>query len=92
MIYEQPVVYEFKNISVPTLIIVGEADHTFLGRDLVEKDKQNLYGNFPVLADKAKEKIRNCEVIKFPGVGHIPHVQESSLFNKQLLNFLQQAD
>ena len=92
MIYEQPVVYEFKNIAAPTLLIVGEADHTFIGRDLIEKDRQNLYGNFPVLADNAKEKIKNCQVIKLPGVGHIPHVQDTSLFNEYLLNFLQQTD
>ena len=90
MIYQQPVLYEFKNITVPTLIIVGEEDHTFIGKNLVEKESQKLYGNFPELADKAKEEIKNCEVIKLPGVGHIPHVQDAALFNKHLVNFLQQ--
>jgi pimeloyl-ACP methyl ester carboxylesterase len=89
MIYEQPVVDEFKNISVPTLLIVGEADHTFIGKDLVEKENQKLYGNFPQLAKETKEKIKNCRVIILPEIGHIPHIQDAALFNKQLLEFLQ---
>ena len=89
MIYEQPVVYEFKNISVPTLLIVGEADHTFIGKDLVEKEKQKLYGNFPLLAKETKENIKNCRLIILAGIGHIPHIQDAALFNKQLLEFLQ---
>ena len=79
---------EFKNISVPTLLIVGEADQTFIGKDLVEKEKQKLYGNFPQLAKGTKEKIKNCQVIILPGIGHIPHIQDAALFNKHLLEFL----
>ena len=32
MIYEQPVVYEFKNIKAPTLILIGQADRTIVGK------------------------------------------------------------
>ena len=92
MIYEQPVVYEFKDITVPTLLIVGAEDHTFIGKDLVEKEKQKLYGNFPQLAREAKEKIKNCRVLVLPGIGHIPHIQDAVLFNMHLLEFLRSGN
>src|SRR5687768_6985127 len=33
MIYEQPVVYEFKNITQPVLLIMGQEDRTVVGKD-----------------------------------------------------------
>ena len=90
MIYEQPVVYELKNITVPTLLIIGETDRTFIGKHLVKKEEQKLHGNFPLLAEKAKEQIKNCTLIVIPGIGHIPHIQDAALFNKHLLEFLKQ--
>ncbi|MEP6597552.1 MAG: alpha/beta hydrolase, partial [Ginsengibacter sp.] len=90
MIYEQPVVYEFKDITVPTLLIVGGADPTFIGKNLVKKEEQKLYGNFPLLAKRAKEQIKNCMLIVLPHVGHIPHIQDAALFNKYVLKFLEQ--
>jgi pimeloyl-ACP methyl ester carboxylesterase len=90
MIYEQPVVYELKDITAPTLLIVGEADRTFIGKNLVKKEEQNQHGNFPLLAKKAKAQIKNCTVIELPGVGHIPHIQNTALFNKRVLEFLKQ--
>ncbi len=38
MIYEQPVVYEFKNISVPTLLIIGQADRTIVGKNMLTEE------------------------------------------------------
>ncbi|HEV8081836.1 MAG: alpha/beta hydrolase [Chitinophagaceae bacterium] len=88
MIYEQPVLYEFINIKVPTLIIVGQLDRTVLGKEMLGKEQQQLHGNFPLLAQKAKTKIKDCKVIILPGAGHIPHIQVPFLFNKSLISFL----
>lgn len=90
MIYEQPVVYEFNNLNMPVLIIIGGQDRTFIGKDLIKKEQQKLHGNFPKLAREAKKEIKNCEVIEMPGVGHIPHIQKPALFNKYVLTFLRE--
>ena len=88
MIYEQPVLYEFEKLTSPTLLIVGQLDRTVVGKEMLSKQKQNLYGNYPVLAAKAAKKIKNSKLIILPGIGHIPHVQNVNLFKKHLLNFL----
>ncbi|HEX8314040.1 MAG TPA: alpha/beta hydrolase, partial [Flavisolibacter sp.] len=49
MIYEQPVVYEFKNITQPTLIIIGQEDRTVVGKNLLSKEVAAQHGNYPQL-------------------------------------------
>ena len=39
MIYQQPVGYEFKNITQPTLIIIGQADRTIVGKKLLSDER-----------------------------------------------------
>jgi pimeloyl-ACP methyl ester carboxylesterase len=50
MIYEQPVVYEFKNIKQPTLLIMGQEDRTVVGKNLLSKDVAAQHGNYPELS------------------------------------------
>lgn len=88
MIYEQPVLYDFAKLKVPTLIIVGGLDRTYIGKEMVPANKQILYGNYPVLAASAGKKITRSKVVILPGVGHIPHVQTIEAFRKNVLSFL----
>ncbi len=88
MIYEQPVLYDFDKLTMPTLLIVGQLDRTILGKEMLTKEQQKLHGNFPIMASKAKSRIKNCQLIVLPGVGHIPHIQSPALFNKNVLSFL----
>ena len=88
MIYEQPVLYEFKNLGMPVLIIVGQKDGTILGKNLINKKKQSLHGNIPALARKAAATMKNGRIVVIPGVGHIPHIQTPDIFNADVVNFL----
>ncbi len=45
MIYEQPVVYEFKNITQPALLIIGQEDRTVVGKNLLSKEVAAQHGN-----------------------------------------------
>jgi pimeloyl-ACP methyl ester carboxylesterase len=88
MIYEQPVLYEFKNLGMPVLIIVGQKDGTILGKNLINKKKQSLHGNIPALARKAAATMKNGRIVIIPGVGHIPHIQTPDIFSADVVNFL----
>ena len=74
MVYEDPVVYDWAHIKVRTLEIGGEKD-----------------GASPDWAKHAKEAcqtIPKCELVLFPGVGHVPHFEAPDAFHKALLKFL----
>jgi pimeloyl-ACP methyl ester carboxylesterase len=88
MIYEQPVVYEFKNITQPTLIIIGQEDRTVVGKNLLPKDVAALHGNYPQLGKWLQQQIKNSKLVELPGVGHIPHIQALSSFKTSVLSYL----
>lgn len=90
MIYEQPILYDLPKINLPTLILVGALDRTFIGKEMLSPKKQQLHGNFPLLAKNAGKKINKSQVVILPGVGHIPHIQSLDIFRKNVLAFLKQ--
>lgn len=89
MIYEQPVVHSFDSLKVPTLLIIGQADRTVVGKNNLTEEQKKVYGNYPELGRKAHSRIKNSKLVELPGVGHIPHIQTPDLFKQHLITFLQ---
>ncbi|MFD3001574.1 alpha/beta fold hydrolase [Pontibacter toksunensis] len=89
MIYQQPVVYEFDQLQVPTLLVIGQEDRTIVGKGFI-KDKQKLqtHGQYPQLGKKTAQSIPNAKLVELQGVGHIPHIAATSRFHEALLTFL----
>ncbi len=88
MIYEQPVVYELSRIAVPVLLVIGQADRTIVGKDLLPEAQKATYGQYPALGRKAAAALKNAKLVELPGVGHIPHVQVPDQFTAALFSFL----
>lgn len=88
MIYEQPVVYEFKNIKAPALLIIGQGDRTVVGKNLLSKEEAAKHGDYPQLGRWLHTQIKGSKLVELPGVGHIPHVQALPEFKKVVLAFL----
>lgn len=72
MFYEQPVVYDWPGIQVPTLLLGGAVD----GPD------------FPSLARRAASTIPGASLILLDEVGHNPHLEAPDRFHSELLSFL----
>ncbi len=88
MIYTQPVCYEFGNIIVPTLLIIGQLDRTALGKNSVPEEVRNTLGNYPKLGKLTHDKIKGSQLIELEGLGHIPHIEAFDIFIQSLLQFL----
>lgn len=88
MIYEQPIVYNFYDLEVPTLLIIGQADRTVVGKSSLTEEQKKVYGNYPSLGRKTAAKIKGSQLVELPGVGHIPHIQQLDAFRQHLLAFL----
>jgi pimeloyl-ACP methyl ester carboxylesterase len=89
MIYEQPVVHSFDSVRVPTLLIIGQADRTVVGKDQLNEQQKKVYGNYRLLGRRTREHIKNSKLVELTGVGHIPHIQAFPLFKQNVLQFLQ---
>jgi len=88
MIYEQPVLYEFKYIKSPTLIIIGQEDRTVVGKALLTKESATMYGYYPKLGKWLQSQIKGAKLVELKGVGHIPHIQTPEIFKRHVLSFL----
>ena len=88
MIFTQPVVYEFENITAPTLIIVGKLDKSAIGKNFASDSVKQTMGNFTELGMATQDKIQGAKLIELDGVGHIPHVEVFDKFIQPVLKFL----
>ncbi|SFC61762.1 Pimeloyl-ACP methyl ester carboxylesterase [Parapedobacter composti] len=88
MIFTQPVVYEFGNVQVPTLLIIGQRDRTALGKANAPKDIQQTLGNYPLLGKKTAQTIPNAQLVEIDDVGHLPHIERYDQFIAPLMKFL----
>ena len=88
MIYEQPVVHEFANLKVPTVLFIGKEDKTIVGKGLLSKEQQAMYGQYRVLGKQTAAKIPKAKLIEFDACGHIPHLEIPTEFMVSLLGAL----
>jgi pimeloyl-ACP methyl ester carboxylesterase len=92
MIYTQPIIYELGNISVPTLLMIGDKDNTAIGKDLAAPAIRATLGNYPELGKRAAQLIPGAQLIEFPELGHAPQIQDPAEFHRALLQGLRPVD
>ncbi|MFC6999829.1 alpha/beta fold hydrolase [Rufibacter roseus] len=88
MIFTQPVVYEFDQLKMPTLLIIGQRDRTALGKAQASPEAREKLGNYPALGKETAKKIQNAKLVELDNVGHLPHIEAFDRFIKPLLQFL----
>lgn len=88
MIFTQPVVYEFKNVSAPTLLIIGTRDRTALGKPLVSENVRKTMGLYENLGKLTQKEIPNAKLVEIEDIGHMPHIEKFDAFIDPLIHFL----
>ena len=88
MIFTQPVFYEFKNLRVPTTLMIGTADTTAIGSDIAPPAVKAKIGHYNVLGKQVTKLIPHAKLIEFKGLGHAPQMEEPEKFNAALLKTL----
>lgn len=88
MILTQPVVYEFSDLEVPTLLVVGDQDNTAVGKGLASKEVQKTLGHYAELGPEIAEQIPESTYVHFEDLGHSPQVQAPERFHDALLEWL----
>ncbi|MDR7067843.1 pimeloyl-ACP methyl ester carboxylesterase [Pseudoxanthomonas japonensis] len=85
MVFNQPVVYEFPRIAVPTTLFIGQKDRTAIGKDLAAADVAKRLGDYPALGRRAAAAIPGATLVEFADLGHSPQVEDPARFNADLL-------
>ena len=88
MVYTQPVMYEFGNLKMPVLLLIGEKDNTAIAKDTAPEALRAKLGNYKALGPATAERIPNAKLVTFADLGHSPQIQEPERFHKALLDGL----
>lgn len=88
MIYTQPVYYEFEQLRVPTLLLIGEQDNTAIGKAAAPAEVRDRIGDYPRISREAAARIPDATLQTFPDLGHSPQIQAPARFHDALLRHL----
>ncbi len=88
MIFTQPVYYEFKDLQMPTLLLIGTADTTAINKAIAPPAVKAKLGNYAVLGKHVAGLIPHATLVEFPGLGHAPQMEEPERFHQALLQGL----
>lgn len=88
MIYTQPVVYEFPQLKVPTLLLIGLKDTTAIGKDAAPEAIRPTLGRYAELGKRTAQAIPGAKLVEFPSLGHAPQMQDPDAFHSALLKGL----
>ena len=89
MIMSQPVVYEFGNIGVPSLLLIGAKDNTAIGKAWSPPDVVARIGHYSELGPETAKAINGAILVMFPNLGHAPQIQDPKAFHEALLTNLE---
>jgi pimeloyl-ACP methyl ester carboxylesterase len=82
------VVYEFGQLSMPTLLLIGQKDTTAIGKDAASPEVRAKIGHYPELGKAAAKAIPDATLVEFADLGHAPQMQDPDAFHKALLEGL----
>lgn len=82
MIFTQPVVTEFGDLSVPVSLIIGTRDRTGPGRNWMRPGVEHELGRYDRLGRTAAAQIPGARLHELPGLGHMPHIENFDMFSK----------
>jgi pimeloyl-ACP methyl ester carboxylesterase len=88
MIFTQPVYYEFGQLKVPTLLLIGTADTTAIGSDIAPAQVKARLGHYDELGKQVAHMIPGSTLVEFPGLGHAPQMEQPDAFHQALLGWL----
>lgn len=89
MVFTQPVVYEFKNLKMPTLLLLGTRDRTAVGKGWADPKLKDQLGRYDLLGKEVIKQIPQGTLVELPGIGHMPQVEDYDTYWKNLLGFIQ---
>lgn len=84
MIFTQPVITEFKDLSIPVSLIIGTRDRTGPGRNWKKPGVDYELGRYDRLGKAAARLIPDAELYELTDLGHLPHIENFDRFKTSL--------
>ncbi|MGI2032382.1 alpha/beta fold hydrolase [Rhizobium panacihumi] len=91
MVFTQPVVHEFAQVKVPTLLMIGMTDKTAPGANRAPEAIAATLGDYTQLGKDAAKAIPGAQLVEFEDLGHSPQIQAPERFHEALLEGLKDS-
>jgi pimeloyl-ACP methyl ester carboxylesterase len=88
MAFTQPVLYDFPDLALPVLLIVGSLDRTAIGKAWAPPAVQARLGNYLELGRRAAAAISHCTLLEIAGAGHLPQATHFDAYWQAIATFL----
>jgi len=88
MMYQQPIRHEYKLLSMPTLLVIGQGDRSVFFRRYADPEKIKSLGHWPELGRAAFKDLKDGKLVEIEGAGHVSHMEKPQEFNTALKAFL----
>ncbi|HKI03006.1 MAG TPA: alpha/beta hydrolase [Thermoanaerobaculia bacterium] len=88
MVLTQPVLYEFPDLRMPVLLIIGQRDRTAIGKAWAPPEVKPKLGNYPELSRRAQAAIPKARLVAIDNAGHLPQVEAFDRYWTALEEFL----
>lgn len=88
MVFTQPVLYEFPDLRMPVLLIIGQRDRTAIGKAWAPPEVKPKLGNYPELGRRAQAAIPKARLVAIDNAGHLPQVEAFDGYWRALEEFL----
>jgi pimeloyl-ACP methyl ester carboxylesterase len=82
------VLYEFDNLRVPALLIIGLRDRTAVGSAWAPPEVAAKLGDYTALGKRASSAIPGAQLVELESVGHMPQVEAFDRYSAALLAFV----
>lgn len=89
MVFTQPVVYEFQNLKMPVLLLLGTRDRTAVGKAWADPTIKDQLGRYDRLGKEVIKIIPHGTLVELPGIGHMPQVESYDSYWQNVLSFIQ---
>ena len=90
MIETQPVAADIPRITVPTTLIIGQADKTAFRASSAPAGRRDQIRTVPQAAEVAVKRFPNARLIRLAGLGHAPQIEAPDRFQETLIRALDQ--
>jgi pimeloyl-ACP methyl ester carboxylesterase len=88
MVFTQPVLYEFPDLRLPVLLIIGQRDRTAIGKAWAPAEVKPKLGNYPELGRRTQAVIPQARLVAIDNAGHLPQVEAFERYRSALEDFL----
>jgi pimeloyl-ACP methyl ester carboxylesterase len=88
MIYRGPVRDLYRVLQMPVMLTAGDRDQSFPLIQHAPAEKRASLPMIPAAAKSAIAEVPHGQLVTFPGVGHVPHLEAPDEFRQALLKFV----